>query len=46
MATDDLTGNMATENLIQYFNQNKIELGLNNVEFEQSMLDSLKVFPI
>ena len=46
MATDDLTGNMATENLIQYFNQNKIELGLNNVEFEQSMLDALKVFPI
>ncbi|MEJ6735697.1 MAG: hydroxymethylglutaryl-CoA lyase [Flavobacteriales bacterium] len=46
MATDDLTGNMATENLIQYFYQNKIELGLNNVEFEQSMLDALKVFPI
>jgi hydroxymethylglutaryl-CoA lyase len=46
MATDDLTGNMATENLIQYFNQNKIELGLSNSEFEKSMTDALEVFPI
>jgi hydroxymethylglutaryl-CoA lyase len=46
MATDDLTGNMATENLIHYFNQNKIELGLNQDEFKQSMLDALKVFPL
>lgn len=46
MATDNLTGNMATEHLIQYFNQNKIELGLNNAEFEKSMLDALSVFPI
>ncbi|MGB0888487.1 MAG: hydroxymethylglutaryl-CoA lyase [Vicingaceae bacterium] len=45
MATDDLTGNMATENLIQYFNQNKIELGLDSGEFKQSMLDALTVFP-
>ena len=46
MATDDLTGNMATENLIQYFNQNKIELGLDSEEFKQSILDALNVFPI
>jgi len=46
MATDDLTGNMATENLIEYFNQNKIETGLNQNEFNQSMIDALKVFPI
>ena len=45
MATDDLTGNMATENLIQYFNQNKIELGLDSGEFKQSMFDALTVFP-
>jgi hydroxymethylglutaryl-CoA lyase len=45
MATDDLTGNMATENLIQYFNQNNIESGLNPSEFNQSMLDALSVFP-
>tara|TARA_B100000809_G_scaffold66180_1_gene62874 strand:- start:230 stop:1081 length:852 start_codon:yes stop_codon:yes gene_type:complete len=46
MATDDLTGNMATENLIQYFKENNIETGLNQNEFNQSMLDALKVFPI
>jgi len=45
MATDDLTGNMATENLVQYFNQSKIELGLNQENFNQSMIESLKVFP-
>jgi len=46
MATDDLTGNMATENLIQYFKGEKIETGLNKNEFNQSMLDALNVFPI
>ena len=46
MATDDLTGNMATENLIQYFNQNNLTTGINKEEFNQSMLDALKVFPI
>ncbi len=46
MATDDLTGNMATENLIEYFNTNNINTGLNTNEFQQSMLDALKVFPI
>ena len=46
MAADDLTGNMATENLIQYFKQNNINTGLNKEEFNQSMLDALNVFPI
>ncbi len=45
MATDDLTGNMATENLIQYFNQNNIETGLNDLEFKNSMINALSVFP-
>jgi hydroxymethylglutaryl-CoA lyase len=45
MATDDLTGNMATENLIQYFNQNQIKLNLNTSEFNQSMLEALSIFP-
>jgi len=45
MATDDLTGNMATENLIQYFKENNIPTGLNQNEFNQSMLDALTVFP-
>lgn len=46
MATDDLTGNMATENLIKYFNQNNINTGLNKEEFSQSMINALNVFPI
>jgi len=46
MATDALTGNMATENLIRYFNQNKIKTGLNKTEFERSTIDALGVFPI
>ena len=46
MATDNLTGNMATENLITYFNSTKTELNLNQNEFNTSMLKSLEVFPI
>ncbi len=45
MATDDLTGNMATENLVQYFNQNNVELHLNQDKFQQSLIDALQVFP-
>ncbi len=45
MAADDLTGNMATENLIQYFKKNNINTGLNQAEFDQSILEALKVFP-
>jgi hydroxymethylglutaryl-CoA lyase len=45
MAKDDLTGNMATENLIQYFNQNNINTGLNENEFNESLLNAIKVFP-
>ena len=46
MAKDDLTGNMPTENLIQYFNQNNIKTNINQEAFEQSLIDTLKVFPI
>jgi hydroxymethylglutaryl-CoA lyase len=45
MAKDDLTGNMATENLIEYFNQNNINTGLNKNEFNKSLLNAIKVFP-
>ncbi len=37
MAKDDLTGNMATENLVFYFEQEKIETGLNIEQFEKAM---------
>lgn len=45
MAKDDLTGNMATENLFYYFNQNKIEHGLDSQVFNDAMAMALDVFP-
>jgi hydroxymethylglutaryl-CoA lyase len=45
MAKDDLTGNMATENLFYYFNTNKIEHGLDSDIFNQAMAMALDVFP-
>jgi hydroxymethylglutaryl-CoA lyase len=45
MAKDDLTGNMATENLFYYLNKNEIEHGLNSDIFNQSMEMALDVFP-
>ena len=46
MAKDDLTGNMPTENLIQYFNKNKVDLGLNQEAFIDAVQHSQSVFPI
>lgn len=45
MAKDDLTGNMATENLFYYFNKNKINHGLDSTVFNQAMAMALEVFP-
>ena len=45
MAKDDLTGNMPTENLIEYFNRKKIDTELNLDEFEKSLLMSHQIFP-
>lgn len=45
MAADDLTGNMATENIIQYFNHEKTELGINKKEFRESVRKALATFP-
>jgi len=45
MAKDDLTGNMPTENLIDYFNHYEVEHGLDQEAFADSMTMSLKVFP-
>lgn len=44
MAMDDLTGNMATENIIQYFNHEKIHTGLHRREFLESVRMALQVF--
>lgn len=46
MAADDLTGNMPTENLISYFEEKNIDLGLNKEEFTQSMVASYDVFGV
>jgi hydroxymethylglutaryl-CoA lyase len=46
MATDDLTGNMATENIISYFTENNIELGLNLEEFKNAQKLATSVFPL
>lgn len=45
MAKDDLTGNMPTELMFDYFKNNSIDTGLNMNEFNQSMTDALSVFP-
>jgi hydroxymethylglutaryl-CoA lyase len=45
MATDKLTGNMPTENLISYFNKNKIATGLDENAFAEAMQIAYTTFP-
>jgi len=44
MAKDDLTGNMASENLIHYLNKNNIPHELNEENFKKSMITAQKIF--
>ncbi|HRO07808.1 MAG TPA: hydroxymethylglutaryl-CoA lyase [Saprospiraceae bacterium] len=44
MAKDDLTGNMATENLLQYFDQIQIETGVKKVHFKKAIKMADSVF--
>ncbi|HLP54488.1 MAG TPA: hydroxymethylglutaryl-CoA lyase [Fluviicola sp.] len=44
MAADDLTGNMPTELMIGYFNQQGIETGIQQPAFEQAVMGSSAVF--
>jgi len=44
MATDKLTGNMPTENLINYFNEIDIKTKIDAKEFNKSMLLANKIF--
>ncbi len=46
MATDDLTGNMPTENMIYYFQDKHIDLNINMEAFLQAMAMANHVFPI
>ncbi len=45
MAKDDLTGNMATENIISYFDEVEVDLKLDRTAFAKGMNLSLSVFP-
>jgi Isopropylmalate/homocitrate/citramalate synthases len=45
MAKDELTGNMATENLLFYFDELDVDLQLDRVTFGRSMNMALEVFP-
>ncbi|WP_436517322.1 hydroxymethylglutaryl-CoA lyase [Ekhidna sp. To15] len=44
MAKDDLTGNMATEKMLEYFSSNDIETGLDLDAFNQALAQSSEVF--
>ena len=44
MAKDELTGNMPMENMIKYFTENNIEIGLDIPAFNEAMAYSSKVF--
>lgn len=46
MAKDKLTGNMATENMLYYFQKNKIEHGLETTLFAEAMEMVNDVFPV
>lgn len=45
MAKDDLTGNMPTERMLGWFNDNQIDTGVDATRFEASIMEALKVFP-
>ncbi len=44
MAKDDLTGNMPTEKLISYFNQQKCFTNIQAMSFESAYNEALKIF--
>lgn len=46
MAKDDLTGNMPTEKLIDFFSSNNIDLGLDIKAFNEAFDSSSSVFPL
>ncbi|MBP7184975.1 MAG: hydroxymethylglutaryl-CoA lyase [Saprospiraceae bacterium] len=45
MAKDDLTGNMATENLLYYFLKNKVQTGLDDDKFQEALTIANEIFP-
>jgi hydroxymethylglutaryl-CoA lyase len=45
MATDKLTGNMATENVLQFLNEKNIATGIDSKQFAESMMLAGSTFP-
>lgn len=45
MAEDDLVGNMVTEDMVAYFNNNNIKLGIDQEAFAEAQRIALEVFP-
>jgi len=45
MAKEELTGNLATESLIDYFDSLNIEIGLNKEAMQNAFLQAKMVFP-
>lgn len=46
MATDKLTGNMPTEKVLQFLNENNIQSGIDAVQFAESMFMAGNTFPV
>lgn len=46
MAKDELTGNMPTEKLITFFNQQKVQTNINAMSFESAYNEALKIFDL
>lgn len=46
MATDNLTGNMPTEIMLDWFKEQAISTGIDENRFEAALLKSLSVFPM
>nr|WP_196889736.1 hydroxymethylglutaryl-CoA lyase [Aureivirga sp. CE67] len=44
MAKDELTGNMPTEKMVSYFNQQKADTNLKAMSFESAYNEALKIF--
>jgi len=45
MATDDLTGNMPTELMLEWFNSNQIDTFVNQQSFDVAYRNAINVFP-
>lgn len=46
MAKDDLTGNMPTEVMLEWFKENAIESGVDSSQFNKALIQATSVFPL